>query len=91
MPIAIGSRVKIALSEAEGYTQPYRKLIEDGRAATVTHVYKPELGRQQSLMAGQCRIAFDVKRKGAEPQVLVIRLKDLEEIDDLHLEEGPSP
>lgn len=91
MPIDIGSRVRIAPSEAEGYAQPYRKLIQEGRAATVTHVHQPERGRQQNLMAGQCRIVFDVKRKGVEPQVLMIRVKDLEEIEDLHPEEGPSP
>lgn len=55
----IGDRVKVNPAEAASYVQPWRKLIESGRAATVRWVYKP--GDWRAPLMGNVTIDFDGK------------------------------
>ncbi len=56
--IAVGLRVRLRADRAENWIQPMRDFAKKGREATVTAVGRLII-----------RTEFDVKRKGARPQV----------------------
>lgn len=65
----VGDRVKI--KPWDNWVQPFRKFGEEGRMATVVHVWTGRHGDDRY------RIEFDVKRRGARPHVLLGGDRDL--------------
>jgi hypothetical protein len=82
---SIGDRVKLA--DPENWKQPYRKLGNDGRLATVTSIV-------ESNFRDPIKIEFDVKRKGATHHTIWLKARDITLTDEdrplagIHLHQG---
>ena len=59
-----GDRVRVLPHRAVGYVQPFRRMIAQGRPATVLIA----AGRREHGLYGKTKIEFDVLRKGAQPK-----------------------
>lgn len=73
-----GDRVRVKEDEAPYFTQPFKRLIEARRVATIQGI----LGTELAYGYQEARIVFDVKKAGAVAQSAFVLLTDLEHARD---------